>query len=174
MLVGKFGTDRQHLERLLVGWPLHPLAVMEQITYLLFIKRLDDLQLVEEAKAQQLDRPMERHIFPKGKDPRGEPYRNLRWSHFKQLDPREMFRIVDEHVFPFIREKVATDGAMAKHIGKHASAFRRRRCSPKSSISSKGAMNDRDTKGDVYEYMLGKIASAGQNGQFRTPPTSSR
>jgi type I restriction enzyme M protein len=148
----------------------NPLAVMEQITYLLFIKRLDDLQLVEEAKAQQLDRPMERHIFPKGKDPRGEPYRNLRWSHFKQLDPREMFRIVDEHVFPFIREKVATDGAMAKHMREARFGI------PTPALLAKVvdklekvAMNDRDTKGDVYEYMLGKIASAGQNGQFRTP-----
>lgn len=148
----------------------NPLAVMEQITYLLFIKRLDDLQLVEEARAEQLKTPIERRIFPKGKDTRGEPYQNLRWSHFKTLDPREMFRIVDEHVFPFIREKVATEGAVAKHMREARFGI------PSPALLAKVvdkldrvAMADRDTKGDVYEYMLGKIASAGQNGQFRTP-----
>ena len=148
----------------------NPLAVMEQITYLLFIKRLDDLQLVEEAKATQLKKPIERQIFPKGKDPRGEPYLHLRWSYFKTLEPREMFRIVDEHVFPFIREKVATEGAVAKHMREARFGI------PTPGLLAKVvdklekvAMADRDTKGDVYEYMLGKIASAGQNGQFRTP-----
>lgn len=148
----------------------NPLAVMEQITYLLFIKRLDDLQLVDEARAEQLKTPIERRIFPKGKDARGEPYQNLRWSHFKTLDPREMFRIVDEHVFPFIREKIATEGAVAKHMREARFGI------PAPALLAKVvdkldrvAMADRDTKGDVYEYMLGKIASAGQNGQFRTP-----
>jgi hypothetical protein len=91
------------------GGVSNPLSVMEQITYLLFIKRLDELQSVEEAKATTLGKPLERRIFPAGKDPRGMPYDRLRWSRFKAEEPREMFRILDEHVFPFIREKVAAD-----------------------------------------------------------------
>ena len=148
----------------------NPLSVMEQITYLLFIKRLDELQSAEEAKAAQLGKPIERRIFPEGDDPRGEPYDNLRWSRFKGLEPREMFRIVDEHVFPFIRERVAADGSLAKHMREARLGI------PSPALLAKAVdkldripMSGRDTKGDVYEYMLGKIASAGQNGQFRTP-----
>jgi type I restriction enzyme M protein len=85
------------------GGLANPLQVIEQITYLIFIKRLDEMQEVEERKAATLGTPLERRIFPAGKDERGEPYENLRWSRFKHFEPREMFRIIDEHVFPFLR-----------------------------------------------------------------------
>lgn len=152
------------------GGVSNPLSVMEQLTYLLFIKRLDELQTVEERKAEALKKPIERRIFPEGVDEDGEPYDNLRWSRFKGLEPREMYRIVDRHVFPFIREKVAAEGAVARHMKEARFAI------PTPALLAKVVdkldhvpMGDRDTKGDVYEYMLGKIASAGQNGQFRTP-----
>ena len=148
----------------------NPLSVMEQITYLLFIKRLDELQTNEERKAAMLKEPLARRIFPEGADPRGRPYADLRWSAFKHFEPKEMFRVVDEHVFPFIREVVAGEGDVGKHMKEARNAI------PTAALLAKVVdkldavkMDDRDTKGDVYEYMLGKIASAGQNGQFRTP-----
>src|SRR5271166_4397103 len=148
----------------------NPLSVMEQITYLLFIKRLDELQTVEERKAAMLKQPLERRIFPEGLDPRGRPYENLRWSRFKAFEPKEMFKIVDEHVFPFIREVVAGNGDVGRHMREARNAI------PTAALLAKVVdkldavkMDDRDTKGDVYEYMLSKIASAGQNGQFRKP-----
>ncbi|HEY8063730.1 MAG TPA: class I SAM-dependent DNA methyltransferase [Methylosinus sp.] len=157
----------------------NPLSVMEQITYLLFIKRLDELHTREEAKAATLQIPMERRIFPEGRDGRGDeemrklggrPYDDLRWSRFKMFEPKEMFKIVDEHVFPFLREKVAAEGSLARHMKEARNAI------PSAALLAKVVdkldkvkMDDRDTKGDVYEYMLGMIASAGQNGQFRTP-----
>ena len=85
------------------GGVSNPLSVIEQITYLLFIKRLDELHTVEERKASTLKIPMERRIFPEGKDDRGTPCEDLRWSRFKDFEPREMFKVVDEHVFPFLR-----------------------------------------------------------------------
>ncbi|WP_170333803.1 type I restriction-modification system subunit M [Ruegeria arenilitoris] len=152
------------------GGVSNPLSVIEQITYLLFIKRLDDLHTVEESKAEMLDVEMERRIFPAGNDPKGEPYENLRWSRFKNFESREMMRIVDEHVFPFLREL----GEEGSTYGTHMKDARLGFSNP--SLLAKVVqqlddipMDDRDTKGDVYEYMLGKIASAGQNGQFRTP-----
>lgn len=152
------------------GGVSNPLSVIEQITYLLFVKRLDELQSVEELKANTLKTPLERRIFPQGADPRGEPYENLRWSRFRDKEPREMFRIVEEHVFPFIRERVASGGSLAKSMRDARFQI------PTPALLAKAVdkldrvpMGDRDTKGDVYEYMLGKIASAGQNGQFRTP-----
>ena len=96
-------------------YPPNPLAVIEQITYLLFIKRLDDLHTLEENKARNLGRPMDRRIFPECIDPKGKPYEDLRWSRFKNFDARVMMEIVDEHVFPFLR----TLGEEASSYGRH-------------------------------------------------------
>jgi HsdM N-terminal domain len=69
----------------------NPLEVIEQITYLLFLRRLDELQAVEAARLKQ---QVERAIFPKGKDPKGRPYNELRWSRFKNAEARAMFDTV--------------------------------------------------------------------------------
>ena len=76
---------------------------MEQITYLLFIRRLDDLQSLEENKANRTGKPIERRTFPEGKDPKNRPYEDLRWSRFKHFEPKEMYEVMAEHVFPFLR-----------------------------------------------------------------------
>ena len=148
----------------------NPLEVIEQITYLLFLRRLDDLQTLEENKANRLKRPMERRIFPEGEDIKKRSYEDLRWSRFKNFAPKEMFEVVNDHVFPFLRTLGGDDSTYAHHM-KDA-----RFTIPTPALLSKVVdlldgvrMEDRDTKGDLYEYMLGKIASAGQNGQFRTP-----
>jgi type I restriction enzyme M protein len=65
------------------GGIANPLEVIEQITYLLFLRRLDELHTVEELKATRLKKPMERRIFPEGADARGKPYDEMRWSRFK-------------------------------------------------------------------------------------------
>jgi type I restriction enzyme M protein len=153
----------------------NPLEVIEQITYLLFLRRLDDLHTLEENKSARLGRPMERRVFPERNDPKGRPYDDLRWSRFKHFAPGDMYVVVGEHVFPFLRNELARnhggdDSTYAHHM-KDA-----RFTIPTPALLAKVVdlldavpMEDRDTKGDVYEYMLGKIASAGQNGQFRTP-----
>jgi type I restriction enzyme M protein len=148
----------------------NPLEVIEQITYLLFLKRLDDLQTLEEHKVARLKTPIERRIFPEGADPKGRPYEDLRWSRFKNFAPAEMFTVVSDHVFPFLRTLGGDDSTYAHHM-KDA-----RFTIPTPALLAKVVdllddvpMEDRDTKGDLYEYMLGKIATAGQNGQFRTP-----
>ncbi len=152
------------------GGVSNPLSVIEQITYLLFIKRLDDLHTLEESKAETLGLEMERRIFPEGNDDKGRAYEDMRWSRFKNFEAREMMEVVDEHVFPFLRQL----GEEGSSYGKHMKDARLGFSSP--ALLSKVVemldqipMDDRDTKGDLYEYMLGKIASAGQNGQFRTP-----
>ena len=156
------------------GGIANPLEVIEQITYLLFLRRLDDLHTLEENKANRLKRPMERRVFPEGQDPKKRPYDDLRWSRFKNMEAREMFEVVNEHVFPFLRTEFLSsygDGSTYAHHMRDA-----RFTIPTPSLLAKVVdlidhvpMDDRDTKGDLYEYMLSKIASAGQNGQFRTP-----
>jgi type I restriction enzyme M protein len=148
----------------------NPLEVIEQITYLLFMRGLDQAQQREENKVARFGGEPERVIFPAGNDPRGRPYRDLRWSVFKDRDPKEMFTIVSEHVFAFLREMADDGTAHAEHM-KDA-----RFTIPTPALLAKVVdmldeipLEDRDTKGDLYEYMLAQIATAGQNGQFRTP-----
>ncbi len=88
------------------GGVSNPLSVIEQLTYLLFIKRLDEIHTAEERKANTLKIPMERRIFPEGRDEIGKKgcaYEDMRWSRFKSFEARKMFEVVDEHVFPFLR-----------------------------------------------------------------------
>lgn len=152
------------------GGIANPIEIIEQVTYLLFLKRLDDLETLEESKSARLKQPMARRIFPEGTDARGRAYEDMRWSRFKHFAPAEMFTVVSEHVFPFLRT-MGGDGSTYAHHMKDA-----RFTVPTPALLAKVVdmieqvpMEDRDTKGDLYEYMLGKIASAGQNGQFRTP-----
>ena len=81
----------------------NPLEVIEQITYLLFLRRLDDLHTLEENKSARLKLPMERRVFPEGTDPKQRPNNDLRWSRFKHFAPAAMFTVVGGHVFPFLR-----------------------------------------------------------------------
>src|SRR5256884_7579038 len=81
------------------GGITNPLEVMEQITYLLFIKRLDELHTAQEKKAHRLGRPIERPVFPDGQTERGVPYDHFRWSRFKNFEPRVMYDIIAEGVF---------------------------------------------------------------------------
>ena len=152
------------------GGVSNPLSVIEQITYLLFIKRLDELHTLEESKSETLGIPMERRVFPDGADDKGRPYADMRWSRFKNFEPREMMTVVDEHVFPFLRTMGEEGSSYGTHmrdarLGFSSAALLARAVE----MLDKIPMEDRDTKGDLYEYMLGKIATAGQNGQFRTP-----
>jgi type I restriction enzyme M protein len=148
----------------------NPLEVIEQITYLLFIKRLDDLQILAENRASRLGGQIERRIFPPGSDPQGRAYDELRWSRFRDVDPAKMYAIISESVFPFLRTLGGDGSTYASHM-EHA-----RFTIPNPALLARVVdmlddipMDDRDTKGDLYEYMLSKIATAGQNGQFRTP-----
>jgi type I restriction enzyme M protein len=148
----------------------NPLEVIEQITYLLFLRRLDELQEVEELKATRLKRPIERQIFPKGKDAKGMSYGDFRWSRFKNAEARAMYDTVSEHVFPWLRSLGGNGSAYAQHMKDARFTIPTPQLLAKVvDLIEKVPMEDRDTKGDLYEYMLGKIATAGQNGQFRTP-----
>jgi len=90
----------------------NPISVIEQISYLLFIKRLDDLELTKEKKVQRLNRPVKDPIFSSKDDPR-------RWSYFKNLDnPEEKLQAVRDRAFPFIKnlKGEAGDSTYAHHM----------------------------------------------------------
>ncbi len=146
----------------------NPLSVIEQLTYLLFIKRLDELHMRAESKATRTGEAIEAPIF--GPDQEG-----LRWSRFKETAPEQMFETVRDEVFPFIKSlgrqgDGEADSTYSHHMKDALFMMPTPRVLANVVDQLDGIdMEDSDTKGDLYEYMLGKIATAGQNGQFRTP-----
>ncbi|MCP3065416.1 type I restriction-modification system subunit M [Myxococcus sp. K38C18041901] len=148
----------------------NPMTVVEQLTYLFFMKRLDTEHTREEAKAATLKKEMERRIFPKGKDKSGTPYEQYRWSKFKNLDPSSMFKLVSTQVFPWLQTLGGEASTYAEYMKDARFQFPTPALFAKVvDMVSELPLDDKDTKGDLYEYMLGKLAAAGQNGQFRTP-----
>lgn len=141
----------------------NPLTVIEQISYLFFIKELDDKQILAEKKALRTGKTIENPIFDE--TPKQQ---NMRWSKFKDFAPNEMYKIVQEDVFPFIKNMGGEN--FAKYM-KDAVFMIPSPALLSSAVDmiSKLEMQDLDTKGDLYEYLLSKIAQAGINGQFRTP-----
>ena len=144
----------------------NPLEVIEQITYLLFIRRLDELQTVAEKKALLTGR-IENAVYLPGQY-------DLRWSRFANLAPDVMYATVSDDVFPFLRQLGDQFGGGRSTYGEHMKDARF--TVPTPALLSRVVdmlddipMEKRDTNGDLYEYLLSKIASAGVNGQFRTP-----
>lgn len=147
----------------------NPLSVIEQFTYLLFIRRLDERQLLEEKKANLVGIPIKNAIFT-------PVQKELRWSAFKNKDPQSMFEVftkpmVDNMtVFDHMKQVGNTAGVFAEFMSKANFIIATPRLLDQVvQLIDKIDMKNRDTKGDLYEYMLSKIASAGTNGQFRTP-----
>ncbi|WP_053636782.1 type I restriction-modification system subunit M [Streptomyces sp. XY152] len=140
----------------------NPLEVMEQITYLLFIRRLDELQTVKDKMA--------RRGIPDTNSFFGPDQQDLRWQNFKDTEPSKMYETVAEKVFPYLRALGGEDSTYSHHMKDARFTIPTPNLLSKVVLLLEGIpMQDKDTKGDLYEYMLGKIASAGQNGQFRTP-----
>src|SRR5262250_133014 len=94
----------------------NPLEVIEQITYLLFLKRLDELDTAEELKANREKKPMQKRFFPEGKDSKKRPYKDYRWQFFKHREAREMYAIIGDHVFPWLRTLGGNGSTYAAHM----------------------------------------------------------
>ena len=146
------------------GGITNPLEVIEQFTYLLFIKGLDDKEIIKENDAILLGIDFDR-TFPEDKQ-------NLRWSKFKNFEAETMYEIVANEVFPFIKNlHTNKDSAYAKYMGDAIFKIPTPLMLSKiiDGIDNIDMDENKDTKGDLYEYLLSKVATAGTNGQFRTP-----
>lgn len=149
----------------------NPLTVIEQFTYLIFLKQLDDKQTAYERDVNMLGSSLRKPIYP-------EKLNALRWQNFKDKDAEIMFQLFtrpqrdleDLTAFDFMKT-LGTDGGKFSEYMKGATFM-----IPTPKLLDKVVqqidklpLEKRDTKGDLYEYMLSKIAEAGTNGQFRTP-----
>ena len=161
----------------------NPLVVIEQLTYLFFIRSLDDIETANEKKDAMVGGEPTERLFPQD-----EVGQTLRWSKFCDLKAEEIFDRLRDRVFPFIKGnntsirmpdgtrhtidglKINKKSAYAKYM-KEANFLL-----PNALITQKVVaaikdlpLQDRDMKGDIYEYMISKLQTAGRIGQFRTP-----
>jgi len=165
----------------------NPLTAIEQITYLIFMKRLDDLETKRERDAEFIGEKYTSRFTGKFKIPgskeedEGIDKSELRWSNFKRLPANEMLLHVQTKVFPFLKELNGGTSPFTKHMANAVFIM------PKASLlveainiieqlfkeiekdASEGGQAFQDILGDVYEMLLSEIATAGKNGQFRTP-----
>jgi type I restriction enzyme M protein len=170
MITGEIKSQVDKIwESFWTGGVSNPLTVIEQFTYLLFIRRLDELQILEEKKAVMIKKPVEQVFFT-------PEQQELRWSMFKNRDPESMFDLFNKpmvdglSVFEHMKSIGSSAGVFAEYMkGATFMIPTPRLLDQLVQMIDKIKMDDRDTKGDVYEYLLSKIATAGTNGQFRTP-----
>jgi type I restriction enzyme M protein len=139
----------------------NPMDSIEQFSYLLFLKRLDDAENQREKQAKRRNKPFEPQIKPE-----------LRWSHWINFKAEQALKHVREEVFPWLRT-----------AGTQGSSFERYMQNAEFKISKPGTLievcnlidalkiseQNQDVQGDLYEYLLSKLNTAGRNGQFRTP-----
>lgn len=150
------------------GGVTNPLTVIEQLTYLMFIRSLDEKEL-ERERFESISGQTLARIFPEDEDGQA-----MRWSKFKHKESREIFEIIDSKVFPFIKDLNGENSTAFSRYMKDAIFL-----IPTPQVLQrviKGLdelyehdIKDLDMQGDLYEYMLSKLSTAGQNGQFRTP-----
>ena len=171
MITGELKAKVDHIwNTMWSGGISNPLSVIEQLTYLLFIKRLDELHTLKERKAARTGKPIEEPIFAPDQDA-------IRWSRFRENAPEKIFATVRDEVFPFMKalgQRGEADAERGSTYARHMRDALFMMPTPRVLANVVDQLDgidmaDSDTKGDLYEYMLGKIASAGQNGQFRTP-----
>jgi len=145
------------------GGITNPLMVIEQISFLMFARLLDIRETREEKKERRTKKPFKR-IFPEDKQ-------DLRWSHFNKMTPADKMLVhVRDKVFPHFREVVLNGGTLGEYM-KDAQLLIQRPSLLVSAVNmiDKLPLTEGDTKGDLYEYVLSKLTTAGINGQFRTP-----
>lgn len=169
----------------------NPLTAIEQITYLLFMKRLDELDQKRQADAEWTGEtyiskftgtwiPPEERNWPTAEQ-RPIEKRSIRWSEFKRMQAEEMLQHVQGKVFPFLKDLNGAESNFTRHMKNAVFII------PKPALlveavktiddifevmekdSKENGQAFQDIQGDVYEFLLSEIATAGKNGQFRTP-----
>lgn len=177
MLTGELKNKIDNLwEMFWTGGLTNPLDVVEQMTYLMFIHDLDDTDNLRAKESAMLGLPYESVFAEVQIGDRKVDGNQLKWSVFHDFPAGKMYSVVQELVFPFIKNlhgnkesayskymddaifKVPTPLMLSKVVDALDTIY-----------AQMAAVKDTDVRGDVYEYLLSKISTSGVNGQFRTP-----
>lgn len=150
----------------------NPLTAIEQISYLLFMKRIDELDLKKQQDAEFTGEKFESFFNHENQD--------CRWSHFRHMEGGEMLTHMQTRVFPFLKSLDGEKSPFAKHMGNAVFIISK----PSLLVEAVSIIDEifeeisrqeedgqgfQDTQGDLYEYLLSEMSSAGKLGQFRTP-----
>ena len=153
-------------DKLWSGGLSNPLDAIEQLSFLLFLKQLDEREQDAERAARLRGTKFE-PLFPDT-----EEGRELRWSYWSQLPADEALAHVKEKVFPFLKTLGGASGSFGEHMANAEFKINK----PSLLIEACDAIEamhisaqNQDVQGDLYEYLLGRLNTAGTNGQFRTP-----
>lgn len=167
MIIGRTKSDVDKLwNAFWTGGITNPVTVIEQINYLLFCRRLDDIETRNERLSARSGKSKPRQIFD-------NDHQECRWKNFRQVSAQEMFATVQNKVFPFLKT-LGIDNEGVSTFSKTLSdaVF----LIPKASLLQAAVdlisgldLDNADTAGDLYEYLLSKLSTSGINGQFRTP-----
>lgn len=164
MITGPLRSQIDKLwEEFWTGGITNPLTVIEQISFLMFARLLDVTETRSEKRSGRTGKPFDR-IFGKSKE-----QQELRWSHFRHMSADKMLPHVRDHVFPHFRS--LNGGTTFAEYMQDAQLMIQKPSLLVASVNMIEALplTDSDTKGDLYEYLLSKLTTAGINGQFRTP-----
>jgi len=159
----------------------NPIDAIQQITYLLFMKQLDENDQKRQGDAEYLKTTYKsifegKFFLPGEEEDKGIVKEELRWKNFSHKPSEEMYQLMQTRIFPFIKTLGETDSPFAKHMDSAVFII------PKPSLLTEAVKKineiyevlhaqDRfvDAQGDIYEYLLQQLNTAGKNGQFRTP-----
>src|SRR5436309_2891325 len=152
-------------DKLWSGGLSNPMDAIEQLSFLLFLKQLA-------ARAQGTERAGRRGKKSEPLFPKTDEGQKLRWSHWSQLPAEKPLKHVKEHVFPFLKDLGTKAGSFGEHMANaefkiNKSSLLIEACKAIESLDISG--QNQDVQGDLYEYLLGRLNTAGTNGQFRTP-----
>lgn len=152
----------------IAGGVSQPTEVIEQLTYLMFVKQIDEREADIET-AELLSGQKQTHIFGESKEEQA-----LRWRNFKGMEARELYKHFVEHVFVFLINMNSDENSAFSRYLKHATFKINEPLALQKVITGledlfENDIKDLDMQGDLYEHMLGKLNSAGRLGAFRTP-----
>jgi type I restriction enzyme M protein len=149
-------------DKLWSGGLSNPLDAIEQLSYLFFLKQLDEREQDAERAAKKRGQKF-KPLFPT---------QELRWSHWSQLPGDKALATVKNKVFPFLKDLGSKSGS----FGEHMASAEFKISKPSLLIEACKAIDEmqisaqnQDVQGDLYEYLLSRLNTAGTNGQFRTP-----
>lgn len=177
MITGEIKTQIDNIwDAFWTGGITNSITILEQMTYLFFMKMLDDAQLKKESNAALLGVKVKEPVFGEGnwhnpETDKDVPYNSLRWSVFKNYEATRMYNIIRNDVFPFIKNLNSGKSSAYSRFMENAVFLIQSERTLTRIVDGVECldMNNRDTMGDTYEYILGKMAASGTNGQFRTP-----
>ena len=156
-------------EEFWTGGITNPLTVIEQITFLMYARMLDMNEQADEKRSARTNKPFSRRF--------NDQQQHLRWQNLRHLGAEELYKLVKDELFPFFASSSAdsvaegNEGSLFSEFMKDAQLMIQKQSLLVKAVEMVNdlPLDNTDTKGDLYEYLLSKLTTAGINGQFRTP-----